>query len=314
MPLAASIGNPWLWAGFLAFVALMLALDLGVFNRRDHVIKAREAALWSAVWIALSVVFGAFLWYRSGAQHGQEFLVGYLIEKSLSVDNLFVFVAIFGALGIPREYQHRVLFWGVLTALVLRAVMIFAGVALLERFEWLLYVFGGFLIVAGVRLFRHRREHGDGEGGGVVKLARRLIPSTARYHGHDFTARENGKWVATPLLLALVAVELADVVFAVDSIPAVFAVTRDPFIVFTSNIFAILGLRSLYFLLADVVARFVHLRTGLAAILVYVGVKMLLVEVVKIPPLYSLGVILAILAASIWASVVTDRRAREEPV
>ncbi|HEY5957065.1 MAG TPA: TerC family protein [Polyangiaceae bacterium] len=300
----ASIGSPALWIGFIAFVLLMLAIDLGVFNRKDHVVGFREALAWSGVWVALALVFNAIVWVNFGAQRGLEFLTGYLIEKSLSIDNIFVFVVIFGALGIPAIYQHRVLYWGIVSALVLRAAMVVGGAAVLARFHWLIYVFGAFLIVTGVKLYLQRGKSENPEDGWVMRFVRRVIPSTSRLDGNHFITTENGRWVATPLLMALILVEVTDVVFAVDSIPAIFAVTLDPFLVFTSNIFAILGLRSLFFLLAGLVDEFRYLKVGLAAVLVFVGVKMTIVELYKIPPLVSLIVILGMLATSVIASML----------
>ncbi|MBK7974720.1 MAG: TerC family protein [Deltaproteobacteria bacterium] len=303
----ATIGSPGLWIGFIGFVIVMLALDLGVFHRKSHVVGFREALGWSAVWIALALVFNAGVWWQFGAQPGIEFLTGYLIEKSLSIDNIFVFVVIFSTLGIPALYQHRVLFWGILSALVLRAVMIFAGAAMLERFHWLIYVFGAFLILTGVKLFRQRGQEQNLEDSAALRWARKVVPSTERFDGERFFTHENGKRVATPLFLALLLVEFTDVVFAIDSIPAIFAITRDPFIVFTSNIFAILGLRSLFFVLADMVKRFAYLKVGLAAVLVFVGAKMSLVDVYKVPPLASLVVIAMLLGGSIWFSLAKSR-------
>jgi TerC family integral membrane protein len=305
----ASIGSPALWAGFVGFVAAMLALDLGVFHRRSHAVRLREAASWSAVWIALALLFGAWVWHAFGPERGLEFLTGYLVEKSLSVDNLFVFLVVFSALGIPAAHQHRVLFWGILGALVLRAAMIFGGSALLARFHWLVYVLGVFLVATGVKLFVRRNETPHPENGVVMRVARRWIPSTPRLHGPRFVTVEDGRRVATPLLLALVLVEVTDVVFAVDSIPAILAISRDPFIVFTSNIFAILGLRSLFFLLAGAVDRFRHLKVALSAILVFVGVKMTAADVVDISPAASLAVVVSMLGAAIAASLWTSRRA-----
>lgn len=300
-----SIGTPALWIGFIAFVLLMLAIDLGVFNRKAHAVGFREALAWSGVWVALSLAFNAVVWWKFGAQRGIEFLTGYLIEKSLSIDNIFVFVVIFGTLGIPAIYQHRVLYWGILSALVLRAAMVLGGAAVLARFHWLIYVFGAFLIFTGIKLYIQRGKAADPEKGWALRIARRVIPTTPRLDGNHFITKENGRRVATPLLTALILVEVTDVVFAVDSIPAIFAVTLDPFIVFTSNIFAILGLRSLFFLLAGLVDKFRYLKVGLAAVLVFVGIKMTIVELYKIPPLWSLLVILVILATSVLASLAT---------
>ncbi len=300
----------WLWTGFLTFIVAMLALDLGVFHRKAHAVSRREALVWSAVWAALAIAFAGVVWWLFGAARAQEYLTGWVIEKSLSVDNLFVILMIFTALRIPAEDQHRVLFIGIVSALVLRAAMILGGAALLDRFHWLIYVFGAFLLVTGVRLWRHRQDAPDQEGGSATRWLRRVLPATPDLHGHRFFAREGGRWVATPLLVALMAVEVTDVAFAVDSIPAIFAVTTDPFIVFTSNVFAILGLRSLYFVLADLADRFRHLRTGLAVVLVYVGAKMLVAPWVKIHAGLSLAIILAILAASIGWSLLEGRRGR----
>jgi tellurite resistance protein TerC len=307
----ASVGSPGLWGGFLGFVLLMLALDLGVFHRRAHEVSLREAALWSAVWVALSFVFAAGVWWQFGAERALEFTTGYLIEKALSVDNIFVFVVVFGAFGIPALYQHRVLFWGILGALAMRAAFIFAGTALLQRFHWTIYVFGGLLLLTGVRLLRSRHEESHPERNVVVRLAQRMIPVTSGLHDGRFLVREGGRRLATPLLLTLLAVEITDLIFAVDSIPAIFAVTQDPFIVFTSNIFAILGLRSLYFLLAGIVTRFRYLKTGLALVLVFVGLKMILGDVYKIPIAASLGVVAALIGGAIALSLRAAPRPAE---
>jgi tellurite resistance protein TerC len=298
----------WEWAGFLGLVVALLALDLGVLNRKDHVIRAREALGWSALWIGLALAFGALVWGRYGADSGLEYLTGYVIEKSLSVDNIFVFVVIFGSLGIPAIYQHRVLFWGIVSALVLRGAMIAGGAALLHRFHWIIYVFGAFLVVTGVKLFLAREVVPHPEQSATFRTLRRVVRGTSRFDGHRFFTKENGRRVATPLFFALAVIEFTDVVFAVDSIPAIFAVTDDPFIVFTSNIFAILGLRSLYFLLASSIERFVYLKPSLAVILVFVGAKMGFGGVVKIHPAVSLAVVIGILAAGAGASIVRIRR------
>jgi len=303
-----SIGSPGLWIAFVVFVVAMLAIDLGIFHRKSHVVSTREALVWSGVWIGLALVFNLGVWKWFGPQRGVEFLTGYLIEKSLSIDNIFVFVVIFASLGVPALYQHRVLFWGILSALVLRAGMIFGGTALLTRFHWLIYVFGAFLVFTGVKLYWQRNQQMRPGDGAVLRLAKRLIPSTDRYAGDRFFTTENGRRVATPLFMALLLVEATDVVFAVDSIPAIFAVTSDPFIVFTSNIFAILGLRSLFFLLAGIVDKFRYLKVGLAVVLVFVGLKMALIDVFKVPPFVSLSFIAAVLTASILASLWASKR------
>jgi tellurite resistance protein TerC len=307
-----TIGNPALWIGFIAFVLVMLALDLGVFNRKDHVVGFKEAALWSCVWVTLSLLFNAGLFWQFGQEHGIEFLTGYLIEKSLSVDNIFVFIVIFSSLGIPPIYQHRVLYWGILSALVMRAAMIFAGVAMLQHFHWLIYVFGVFLIITGVRLYLHRNKEEHPENSKAMQFIRRIVPSTDQFHGHSFFTRVNGRLVATPLFMALLLIELSDVIFAVDSIPAIFAVTTDPFIVFTSNIFAILGLRSLFFILAGLVERFRYLKVGLAVVLAFVGTKMTIMDIYKVPALISLAVILSTLGLSIAASFWASKRSLQE--
>jgi tellurite resistance protein TerC len=304
----------WEWAGFLGFVLAMLALDLGVFNRRDHVIRPREALGWSALWVVLALAFGGLVWFRHGSAPGLEYLTGYVIEKSLSVDNIFVFAVIFGALGIPPLYQHRVLFWGIVSALVLRGAMIAGGAALLHRFHAVIYVLGGFLVLTGVKLLIARGHVSHPERSAVFRALRRLVPATPRLEGNRFLVIENGRRLATPLFFALALIELTDVIFAVDSIPAIFAVTSDPYIVFTSNIFAILGLRSLYFLVAGMVERFTYLKPSLALVLMFVGAKMALVDVIDIHPGASLGVIVAILAGGAVASVVRARKAERRPV
>ncbi len=298
----------WLWAGFNLFVLAMLALDLGVFHRQAHAITLREAGVWSAVWIGLALVFNLGVWKFLGPQPGVEFLTGYLIEKSLSIDNIFVIALLFAYFKVPDAYQHRVLFWGILGALAMRAGFILAGAALLERFHWIIYLFGAFLVLTGIKMAFAPEQGLDPEKNPVVRLVRRLMPVTTDFRGPAFFVRESGRWTATPLFLVLVMVEFTDLVFAVDSIPAIFAVTRDPFLVYTSNVFAILGLRSLYFLLAGVMHKFEYLKLGLAAILVFVGAKMTLVDWVKIPAGISLGVIAAILVAAIAASLLKGRQ------
>jgi tellurite resistance protein TerC len=296
-----------LWIGFNLFVLAMLALDLGVFHRKAHEVSLREAAAWSGVWIALALLFNAGVWHFLGPQKGVEFLTGYLIEKSLSIDNIFVFAILFSYFAIPALYQHRVLFWGILGALVMRAAFIAAGSALLARFHWIIYVFGAFLIVTGLKMALAPDRGLEPGKNPLLRLVRRLVPVADRHHGQKFFVRENGTLLATPLFLVLVLVETTDLIFAVDSIPAIFAVTSDPFIVYTSNVFAILGLRSLYFLLAGVMHRFRYLKLGLAAILVFVGAKMALVDFYKMPPAVSLGVVVAILALAAAASLLKTK-------
>jgi tellurite resistance protein TerC len=298
-----TVGTPLLWGGFLAFVAAMLVLDLGVFQRKAHEVGMREALVWSAVWVVLALGFNAAVYAWFGPERALEFLTGYVIEKALSIDNLFVFLVIFGYFRVPARYQHRVLFWGILGALAMRAVFILAGGALLHSFHWVIYVFGAVLLVTGVKLLRQREDHVHPERNPAVRLAARLLPLTPRDHGQRFFVRESGRLVGTPLLLALVAVEASDLVFAVDSVPAVFAVTRDPFIVFTSNIFAILGLRSLYFVLAGGLARLRYLNVGLASVLIFVGAKMLLADLLAVPIGASLAVVAALLGLSLAFSL-----------
>jgi TerC family integral membrane protein len=303
--------NLTLWIGFNIFVLAMLALDLGVFHRRAHAVRVREAVIWSVVWIALAGVFNIVLYFGFGGEPALEFLTGYLIEKSLSIDNLFVFLIIFSYFRVPAEFQHRVLFWGVLGALVMRAGFIAGGVVLIERFHWIIYIFGGFLILTGIKMSQHKDKELHPDRNPVVRLARRIFPISSQYHGQNLFARENGRSVATPLFLVLLVIETTDLIFAVDSIPAILAISRDPFIVYTSNVFAILGLRSLYFALAGIMQMFHFIHYGLSAILVFVGTKMLLSDIYKVPIAISLGVIALIITASIIASLVWPRKARE---
>ena len=303
-----TIATPWMWAAFTGLVLTMLALDLGVFHRNAHEVGMREAAVWSVVWVALALAFNGWLTTSFGAQRGMEFLTGYLIEKALAVDNIFVFLIIFASFKVPAAYQHRVLFWGILGALVMRALFIFAGAALLMRFHWVIYVFGAFLLLTGLKLLWQRDSEPHPERNPLFRLFTRLVPSVPEYHGSRFTVRQHGKWFATPLLLVLVLIEFTDLVFAVDSIPAIFAVTRDPFIVYTSNIFAILGLRAMFFLLAGVMDRFAYLKVGLSFVLMFVGTKMVLMDVYKIPIGVSLATIAAILGASVLFSLLRERR------
>ena len=296
--------NIWLWVGFIGFVLVMLSLDLGVFNRTPHVVTAREALTWTAVWVGLALAFAGGLAVFVDHQSALTFLTGYVIEESLSVDNIFVIVLIFQYFAVPPQFQHRVLFWGILGALIMRGLFIGLGAALLARFDWIFYIFGALLVFTGIRMAVKQDEEFDGEQNPVVKLVRRFLPLTHDYRGKHFFAMENGKKFATPLLLVLVLVEVTDLIFAVDSIPAIFGITRDPFLVFTSNIFAVLGLRSLFFLLASVVTKFHLLKYGLAVILTFVGAKMLAEQWIHIPILLSLGIVLGVLGASIGASLI----------
>lgn len=310
-------GTIWLWIGFNLFVLSLLALDLGVFHRHAHKVSIKEATIWSVVWVTISMVFNLglyFFWDKvspnssySNSEAALAFFTGYLIEKSLSVDNIFVFVLIFTFFAVPAVYQHRVLFWGILGALIMRGALIVVGAVLLKEFHWIIYIFGAFLIFTGIRMAIHRNEEMHPEQNPVVKLLRRIIPVTENYESDHFFIRRAGKLMATPLFLVLLIVESTDLVFAVDSIPAIFAVTNDPFIVYTSNVFAILGLRSLYFLLAGVVDKFYYLKLGLSVVLTFVGIKMVIVDIYKIPVGLSLGVIASILAISVVASLLRSR-------
>jgi tellurite resistance protein TerC len=307
-----TIGTPLAWVAFLGFILVMLAIDLGVFHRKSHEVSLKEAGLWSGVWVALAMVFnlGVYRWF--GPERALEFTTGYLIEKALAVDNIFVFVVIFSTFAVPAVYQHRVLFWGVLGALAMRAGFIVLGGAFLQRFAWAMYVFGGILAITGVRLLLQRNQEVHPERNPVVRVFQRLFPVTTEPAGDKFTVVRNGRRFATPLLLALVAVEVTDVIFAVDSIPAIFAVTKDPYIVFTSNIFAILGLRSLYFLLAGIINRFAYLKVGLALVLIFVGAKMLAIDIYHVPIGASLGIIATILIASLVVSLVLPPQAQRQ--
>lgn len=298
-------GSTWLWVGFSVFIVCMLSLDLGLFNRRAHAIRYREAWIWSAVWVTLALIFAGLVLHYQGSQRGLEFLTGYLIELSLSVDNLFVFLLIFSYFKVPSKFQHRVLFWGVLGALIMRLTMIFVGAALLRRFDWIIYIFGAFLVYTGIKMFKQEDTDIHPDQNPVVRLVTRLFPISRTYDESKFFSKVDGKRTGTLLLLVLIVVEVTDLVFAVDSIPAIFAITKDTFIVYTSNVFAILGLRSMYFLLAGVVEKFHYLRTGLAIVLTFIGTKMLVVAAgVHIPILFSLGFVALVLLGSVVASLI----------
>ena len=301
----------WLWAGFALFILAMLALDLGVFHRKAHTVSFKEALGWTAIWVSLALIFGLGVWHFAGTNKALEFYTGWLIEYSLSVDNVFVFALIFSYFAVPPACQHKVLFWGILGALVMRLVMIGAGVMLLTRFSWLLYLFGALLILMGIRMAFGRGEQIRPENNPIVRWVHKYVPMTRHYHGNRFAVREGGGWLGTPLLVVLVCIETTDVLFAVDSIPAIFAVTLDPFILYSSNVFAILGLRSLYFVLAGAMNLFSYLKLGLGVVLAFVGVKMLLAHTAwKIDTLPALLVVVTVLAASISASLL--RRHRED--
>lgn len=300
------------WISFLAFVILMLALDLGVFHRKAHEIKLREALIWSAVWISLALIFNYGVYVFMGKQKAMEFLTGYVIEKSLSIDNLFVFIMLFAYFKVDAKYQHKVLFWGILGALVMRAIFIFAGVALINKFHWIIYVFGTLLIFTGIKMVFQKEEQINPERNPLVRLFKKFFPFTNEDQDGKFFVKKNGKRFATPLFVVLLIVEFTDLIFAVDSIPAILAITNDTFIIFTSNVFAILGLRALYFALAGITQYFHYLKYGLAAILVFVGVKMTIVDLYKIPIVTSLLVISGILVISVIVSVLFPKK-EEEP-
>lgn len=304
--------NVWIYVGFTLFVLGTLALDLGVFHRKAHVVKPKEAGMWIAVWMTLAMVFAGVIYYWRGHEQALLFITGYLIEQSLSADNIFVIVMIFGYFNVPEKYQHRVLFWGILGALIMRGAFIGMGALLIQKLSWVMYVFGAFLVFTGIKMAIRRDEEFDAEQNIVMRTARRFLRVTSAYDGQNFFTKQDGLSFATPLFLVLLMVEFTDLVFAVDSIPAIFAVTTDPFLVYTSNVFAILGLRSMYFLLAGVVHKFVYLKYGLAAILTFVGGKMLIVDFYHMPIYVSLGFIILALATTIAASLLFPKAAEEE--
>lgn len=301
----------WMWASVLGLILVMLMVDLFA-HRKAHEISVKEAALWSAFWVATGIGFGALIWAQFGAEYGQQYFAGFLIEKSLAVDNVFIWAIIFTTFAVPRKYQHRVLFLGVLGALVFRGIFIAAGSVIIERFDWVLYLFAAFLVFTGIQMLRKRDSHDDPSQSAFFRWFSKAVPSTKEYDGQKLFTKKNGVRLATPLLMVLVLIEVTDIIFAVDSIPAIFAVTSEPFLVFTANAFAILGLRAMYFLLADMMHRFVYLKLGLALVLVWVGIKMGLHGIVKIPTPISLGVIILILAVAIIASFRVTRNAELE--
>lgn len=304
--------NLWMWGAFTAVVLGLLIFDLAVFHRHAHVVSRKEAALWTSLWIILAMLFNIAIYFFYGKERALEFFAGYLIEKSLSVDNIFVFLLLFSYFSVPAIYRHRVLFWGILGALVMRGIFIGVGAALLHHFHWVMYIFGAFLVFTGIRMLAKHEENTDPSHNPAIRLLRRFMPITKGYEGQHFLIRRGGQLFATPLLVVLVAVETTDLVFAVDSIPAIFAVTDDPFIVYTSNIFAILGLRALFFLIAGVLELFAYLRYGLGFVLSFVGVKMLLADIYKIPIGLSLGVIAGILTISVVASLLFPPKQPQE--
>ena len=308
------IADFYLWTGFIVFVFIMLALDLGVFHRKSHEVKIREALIWSAVWISLALIFNYGIFIFMGREKAIEFLTGYVIEKSLSIDNLFVFIMVFTYFNVDTKYQHKILFWGILGALIMRAIFIFAGVALISMFHWIIYVFGGFLIFTGIKMLFHKDEKLDPNKNPLVIIFKKFFPVTEEMHGSRFFVKINARTVATPLFIVLLVIEFTDLIFAVDSIPAILAISNDTFIIFTSNVFAILGLRALYFALAGITKYFYYLKYGLSAILVFVGIKMIMAEFYKIPIVYSLLSILGILLISILFSIVFPKKDKQQIV
>jgi tellurite resistance protein TerC len=296
------------WLGFNVFVLVMLALDLGIFHRKAHEIDVKEALIWSGVWIALALAFNILVYFSRGQEVALQFLTGYLIEKTLSIDNIFVFLLIFSCFRVPALHQHKILFWGILGALVMRAIFIALGISLIEKFHWMIYVFGLILVVTGIRIGMEKDKEIHPENNPVLKLFCRFIPVSETYEGAKFFVRKAGKLMATPLFVALIVVETTDVIFAVDSIPAILAISSDPFIVYTSNVFAILGLRSLYFAVAGAMQYFHHLHYGLAAILVFVGAKMIISDIYHVPVTASLGFIALAIVVSIVASRIWPKR------
>ena len=302
------IVDGFVWTCFIGFVLVMLALDLGVFHRKSHEIKIKEALIWSAVWIGLALAFNYGIYIFMGKEKAIEFLTGYVIEKSLSIDNLFVFIMLFTYFNVNTKYQHKVLFWGILGALVMRAIFIFAGVALINKFHWIIYVFGVVLVFTGIKMLFHKDEKIDPDKNPLVRLFKKFFPVTDQEHGDKFFVKINGRTLATPLFIVLLIVEFTDLIFAVDSIPAILAITNDTFIIFTSNVFAILGLRALYFALAGITKYFYYIKYGLSAILVFVGIKMTIVDFYKIPILYSLFTIATILFISVLVSLAFPKK------
>jgi TerC family integral membrane protein len=310
----STMGTPLFWASFLVVVFILLSLDLGIFHRKAHEVRPKEAMLWSFVWVALSCAFGMWIYFDAGSQKSLEFFTGYLIEYALSVDNVFVFIIIFSYFSVPRHLHHRALFWGILGALFMRGAFILIGTALLHAFHWVIYIFGAFLIYTGFRVMQHGDAEVEPQRNPIVRLFQRMFPMVATYSSGSFFTRSGNRWFATPLAVVLVTIETTDVVFALDSIPAVFGITTDPFIVYTSNVCAILGLRSMYFLLAAVVNRFAYLGTGLGVVLMFVGAKMVFSDIFPVPIAVALGIVALVLGVSIAASLIWPPREAAKPV
>lgn len=299
----------YFWIGFVVFLALMLTIDLGIFHRKSHTVTFKESLGWTLVWIMLAMIFAGIVYYWKGSEKAIEFITGYVIELSLSVDNLFIFILVFSYFHVPQQYQHKVLFWGILGALVMRVIFIFAGVALISKFHWIIYVFGAIIIVSGIKMLFQKDKKIEPEKNPLIRFVKKMIPVTNEYHGDQFFIKiKNGAWAATPLFIVLVFVEITDLIFAVDSIPAILAITTDSFIVFTSNAFAILGLRSLYFALSGMLNLFRFLHIGLSFVLIFIGLKMVLSDIYKVPIEYALLTVLTILLTSIIASLLLKKK------
>lgn len=300
--------NIFIWIGFLLFVFAILAVDLGIFHKKSHEVKIKEALIWSAVWISLALAFNYGIYHFMGKEKAVEFLTGYVIEKSLSIDNLFVFIMIFSFFNVEAKYQHKILFWGIIGALILRAIFIFAGVGLINKFHWIIYLFGAFLLFTGFKMLFQKDEPIEPDKNVLVKFFKRFFTVTEQNHGDKFFVKQNAKWAATPLFIVLIMIEFTDLIFAVDSIPAIIAISKDTFIIFTSNVFAILGLRALYFALAGITKYFYYLKYGLSTILVFVGLKMIIVDFYKVTSGLSLLIIMGILLTSILLSILLPQK------
>ena len=299
----------YFWIGFVVFLALMLAIDLGIFHRKSHTVTFKESLGWTLVWIMLAMMFAAIVYFWKGSEKAIEFITGYVIELSLSVDNLFIFILVFSYFHVPQQYQHKILFWGILGALVMRVIFIFAGVALISKFHWIIYVFGAIIIISGIKMLFQKDKKIEPEKNPLIRFVKKMIPVTHEYHGDSFFIKlKNGAWAATPLFIVLVFIEITDLIFAIDSRPAILAITTDTFIVFTSNAFAILGLRSLYFALAGMLNLFRFLHIGLSLVLIFIGLKMVLSDIYKVPIEYALLIVLSILLTSISASLILKKK------
>lgn len=299
----------YFWIGFVVFLALMLAIDLGIFHRKSHTVTFKESLGWTLVWIMLAMMFAAIVYFWKGSEKAIEFITGYVIELSLSVDNLFIFILVFSYFHVPQQYQHKILFWGILGALVMRVIFIFAGVALISKFHWIIYIFGAIIIISGIKMLFQKDKKIEPEKNPLIRFVKKMIPVTHEYHGDSFFIKlKNGAWAATPLFIVLVFIEITDLIFAIDSIPAILAITTDTFIVFTSNAFAILGLRSLYFALAGMLNLFRFLHIGLSLVLIFIGLKMVLSDIYKVPIEYALLIVLSILLTSISASLILKKK------